>query len=42
MMIIYATQSNFDWLFITQSTVRQADWLILENDEKAIVHIGIP
>ena len=28
-------QSKSDWLFNTQSSVLQADWSILENNEKA-------
>ena len=31
---IYNTQSKSDKLFDTQSSVLQADWLILENNEK--------
>ena len=34
--------TNFDWLVIYQSRVLQADWLILENDEKATLHISMP
>ena len=33
---------NFDWLFKTQSKVLQPDWLILENNEKAILNINMP
>ena len=31
-----------DWLFNTQSRVLQADWLILENNDKATLSINIP
>ena len=30
------------WLFNTPSRVLQADWLILENDEKATLNINMP
>ena len=33
---------NSDWLFNTQSTVLQADWLILEINEKATLNINVP
>ena len=33
---------NSDWLFNTQSRVLQADWLMLENDEKATLNINMP
>ena len=29
-----------DWLFNTESRVLQADWLILENNEKAALNIS--
>ena len=35
-------KSKSDWLFNTQSTVLQADWLILESDEKATLYINKP
>ena len=31
----YVTQSNSDWLFISQSTVLRVDWLILDDNEQA-------
>ena len=34
-MILVTTQSKTDWLFITQSKVLYAGWLIPENNEKA-------
>ena len=34
LVLICYTQSNSDWLIITQSIVLPADWLILENQEK--------
>ena len=35
---------NSDWLFKTQSKVLkvQADWLLLENNEKATLNINMP
>ena len=39
---LYATQSKSEWLFNTQSRVLQADWLILENNEKAALSINMP
>ena len=38
----YTTQSESDWLFTTQSRVLQADWWILENNEKATLNINMP
>ena len=38
---IYNTQSKSDWLFNTQSRALQADWLILENNEKATLNINM-
>ena len=35
------TRSTSDWLFNTQSRVLQADWLILENNEKATLNINM-
>ena len=32
---------NYDWLFNTQSRALLADWLILENNEKATLNINI-
>ena len=34
------TQSKYDWLFNTQSRVLQADWFILEINEKATLNIN--
>ena len=34
--------ANSDWLFSTQSRVLQADWLILENNERATLNINRP
>ena len=31
-----------DWLFNTQTRVPLADWLILENNEKATLNINMP
>ena len=39
---MYNTHSKYDWLFNTKSRVLQADWLILENDEKATLNINMP
>lgn len=36
---LYATQSDSGWLYITESRGLQADWLILDNHEKATLHI---
>ena len=41
-MKVYASQSNSDWLFNILSTVMQADWLILENNEVAILRTNMP
>ena len=35
-------QSNSDWLFMPQSRVMKADWLILENSEKTTKHNDMP
>ena len=40
MLIQYLFDS--DWLFNTQSRVLQADWLILENNEKVTLNINMP
>ena len=32
---------NSDWLFNTLSRILQADWLILETNEKATLNINI-
>ena len=34
--------ANSDWLLSTQSRVLQADWLILENNERATLNINMP
>ena len=39
---IYNTRSKSDWLFNTPLRVLQADWLILENNEKATSNINMP
>ena len=36
---LYNNQSKSDWLFNTKSRVLQADLMILENNEKATLHI---
>ena len=41
-LCLYNTQSNSDWLFTARSRVLQADWLILENNEKATLNINMP
>ena len=33
---------NFEWLFNNRSRVLQADWLMLENNEKATLNINMP
>mgnify|MGYP001800822666 CR=1 FL=1 len=33
---------NSDWLFSTQSRVLQADWFLLETNEKAILYVNMP
>ena len=38
----YDTQSKSDSLFNTQSRILQADWLILENNEKATLIKHMP
>ena len=40
MLIQYLFDS--DWLFNTHSRVLQADWLILENNEKETFSINMP
>ena len=34
--------SNSDWLFMTQSRVLQADWMIMANIERVTIHICRP
>ena len=41
-MSLYNTQSKSDWLFNTQSRILQADWLSVENNEKATLNINMP
>ena len=36
------TQSKSDWLFDTESRVLPADWLTLENSEKATLKLKCP
>ena len=38
----YKHSVNADWLFNTQSRVLQADWFILEINEKATLNINMP
>ena len=38
----YNLQSKSDWLFNNQSSVQQADWLTLKNNEKAALNINLP
>ena len=33
---------NLSWSLINQSRVLQADWLILDNDEKATLNTNMP
>ena len=40
-MSLYNTQSKSDWLFNTQSRILQADWLSMENNEKATLNINM-
>ena len=41
-MMLIQHSDNFDCLFNAQSRVLQADWFILEFDEKATFNINIP
>ena len=42
-LIAYIQHSvNTDWLFNTKLRVLQADWLVLENNEKATLDIHMP
>ena len=41
-MMLKNTQSKSALLFNTRSRVLKADWLILENNEKAILNINMP
>ena len=38
-MMLIQHSVNSDWLFNTQSSILQVDWLILENNEKAILKV---
>ena len=38
---IYNTQSKSDWLFVTQSSVLQADWLIMKTNEQATLNMSM-
>ena len=37
----YATLSIYDWLFNSQTSVLHADCVILDNNEKATLHINL-
>ena len=41
-MMLIQHSVNSDWLFNTQSKVLQADWFILEINEKATLNINMP
>ena len=41
-MMLIQHSFNSDWLSNTQSRVRQADWLMLEYNEKATLNINMP
>ena len=41
-MMLIQHSVNSDWLLDTQSREPQADWLILENNEKATLNIYMP
>ena len=41
-MMLIQHSVNSDWLFNTQSRVLQADWFILEINEKATLNINLP
>ena len=41
-MLLTQHSINSDWLFTTQYRVLQADWLILEINEKATLNINMP
>ena len=40
-MMVIQHSVNSDWMFNTQSRVLQADWFILEIDEKATLNFGL-
>ena len=43
MLIAYIQHSvNSDWLFDTKLRVLQADWFVLENNEKATLNNNMP
>ena len=41
-MMLTQHSVDLDWLFNTQKKVLRADWLILENHEKATLNINMP
>ena len=41
-VVMETFQSTSDWLLNTKSRVLQADWLKLENNEKAILNFNMP
>ena len=41
-MMLIQHSVNSDWLFNTQLRVLQADWFILEINEKATLNINLP
>ena len=41
-MMLIPLSVNFDWLFNTPSRVLQADWFLLEINEKATLNINMP
>ena len=41
-MMLLQHSVNSDWLFNIQSRVPQADWFILEMNEKATLNINMP
>ena len=41
-MMLIQHSVNPDWPFNTQSRVLQADWMMLENNEKATLNINLP
>ena len=41
-MLLTQHSVNYDWLFNIQSRILQADWFILEVNEKATLNINMP
>ena len=41
-MMVIQHSVNSDWMFNTQSRVLQADWFILEINEKATLNFSMP